>query len=836
MYDQMKEVRLALRTILRSPVLMSVAVASLALGIGANTAIFSLTNQILLRLRPVVKAPEQLVLLDWQGPFYGSSTGLQAISYPLYRDVRDRNRVFQGMFCRYLSTFSFGYEGATERVNGEFVSGNYFPVLGVGAALGRTFDASDDLYLGAHPLAMVSYRFWKERLGGDRGIIGSQVIVNGRNLTVVGVVERGFDGDQLAYSAKIFVPIHMKPALITFGGDYTLDNRRGKWVQAYGRLKPGLTARHAEAGLEPLFKSIIEWETAQPDFRRASPQASKEYMRATLRVHPAARGRGNFREVAEKPLVILLCAAGFVLLIACANIANLLLVRASARRQEIAVRLAVGAARTHIIRLLLTESMVIAAAGGIFGLAVAWGGARVLIASLPVQNAIDNFSAAPNARVLAFAMGMTLLAGAASGLAPALKASRVDLNSQLKSGSRTLQGGQATARRGLVVIQVFLSMLLLMGAGLFIRTLRNLRHIDPGFRIEHELVFSVDPTLNGYTRQRSAEFYRELDARLRTLPGVENAGLALVRLLNGDEWDMGITVEGYHPPAGKDAWAYFNAASPGLFPTLGARLLAGRNFTESDLTSPRKVAIVNEAFVEKYFGGRNPIGRHLGEGVNPGTKTDIEVIGVITNMKYTSMRDDEKSGEEWWIPWTQMGFASEMSAYVQTRQNIDVIGGAVRRVVREIDPNVPVYDLRSFGAQLNESLALERLVASLAAGFGTLATLLAAIGLYGVLAFNVGQRTREIGIRIALGAGNANVVWMVMRDVLLLFALGVGLAVPASYALAGVVRSELYGVGPHDPLSTAGGALLLAAVAAMAGYWPARRASRVDPVKALKYE
>jgi predicted permease len=491
-----------------------------------------------------------------------------------------------------------------------------------------------------------------------------------------------------------------------------------------------------------------------------------------------------------------------------------------------------------IVRPLLSESMLIALVGGVLGIVFAWGGIHVLITSLPIDSALETFTSTPDLRVLAFALAATIASGLLSGLAPAIQASRLDLNSQLKSeGRTTFQGSHATARRGLVVAQVFLSLVLLIGAGLFIQSLQNLRTLDPGFNIEKMLVFSVDPTLMGYPPQRSLQFYRDLEERLQTVPGVDRAALALVRLLSGDEWDMSLSVEGYQAAPTKGAWAYFNAASPGLFSTLGIKVLYGREFTERDLISKQKIAVINQKFVDKYFGGKNPIGKHIGTGGDPGTQTDIEIVGVIADTKYMTMRDDTKENQMYWVPYTQMnGMAFDMTAYVKTRQDPELIAGAVRRAVQQLDSNVPVYAMRTFERQLGQSLAIERLVATLASGFAALATLLAAIGLYGVLAFNVAQRTREIGIRMALGAGTRNVTWMVMRDVLLLLSVGVGLALPATWAMSKYVESQLYGVKSSDPLTVCGAALLLSAVAALAGYIPALRAARVDPVQALRYE
>ncbi len=845
--DLAQDFRFAFRTFRNSPVFTAVAVVSLAFGIGANTAVFTLSDQILLRLLPV-KNPQELVQLRSRGDHYGSNRGDRALSYPMYVDFRGRDDLFSGLLCRWNTAMSISFDGSTQRVAGELVSGNYFQVLGVGAAAGRLFSQQDDLREGEHPVAVLSHGFWKSRFAQDPDVVGQPMIVNGHKFTIVGVSQEGFDGVELGFATQVFVPVMMKPQITPLWND--LENRRSRWVNVIGRLQPGVTVEKAQAALEPLFHSIIEQEVQEAAFANATPYVREQFLKMNIEVEPAAQGRSGFRRNTEQPLLVLMGIAGFVLLIACANVAGLLVARAASRQKEIAVRLALGAGRLRVIRQLVVESMMLAGMGGLAGLAVSVFASRFMVTFLPSGEQQHTISAIPDWRVLVFTIAVSALAGLLFGLLPALQSTRPNLAPTLKDqvGAVTGGGGAVRLRKLLVVTQVALSVLLLIGAGLFIRTLRELRNLKPGFSTENLAAFAVDPSLNGYDVERCKLFYRQLIDALEATPGVRSVGLASVPILFGWEWDSTITVEGYESQPGENMNPFFNSVSPGYFDTLGIPVLTGRDFrvTDNETLVHRvneqtgeedrvpKVAIVNRAFGEHYFGDRSVIGKRLGFGGDPGTKADIEIIGVIGDAKYMNMRDDVP--RQVFVPFLASEFVSGMHGYVRTEMPPSQVFALIRQEIRKLDPDLPVYNLRTFQTQVDRSLAAERAVASLSTAFGLLATLLAVIGLYGVMAYTVARRTREIGIRMALGAVRGNVVWLVMSEVLVLIGAGIALGVPAALGLSRLVESQLFGIQPHDPLTIVAATAGLALISAAAGYLPARRATRVNPVQALRYE
>ena len=829
----LQDLRYAFRTLRKSPLFASVAVFSLALGIGANTAIFTLVNQLILQLLPV-KHPEELVLLTRRGSNYGSNTGSNSISYPLYQDFRDRNQVFSAMFCRYGTTFSLSFEGRTELVSGELVSGNYFPVLGVRAALGRVFTASDDLYQGGHPLAVLSYGFWKTRFNGDPGAIGKHIMVNGYPLTIVGVSQAGFDGVEVGYSPQIRVPMMMKKEM-TPGPWYSLNDRRGSFTQAFGRLKPGTTLQQAQAVLPPLYHQILDLAVKAPAFARATEYTRQQFLKGWMDVLPASKGRSFLRQQFSNPLWALMGITGLVLLIACSNVANLLIARATSRQKEVAVRLAMGASRGRLIAQLLEESLLLAVTGGAAGLGLAVLMDKALIGFVPAGVIPLTVSSAPDARVLGFTLLVSVLTGLLFGLAPALQSTRPELAGTLKDQAGSVVGGTAVGlRKTLVVAQVALSLLLLIGSGLFVQSLRNLRDLNPGFQTENLVTFAVDPTLNGYKPERSLQFYRQLLDRMSNLGGVNGAALAVMPVLDGNEWDSSVSVEGYTTKQGEWIGPHMQFASAGYFETLGIPVLLGRTFTLRDDKGAPKAGIINEKFAKRYFGDRNPVGMHVGMGGNPGTKLDIEIVGVVKDTKYESMRDEIPI--ELYRPYVQMEFVQGMTAYLRTRGDAANLFAMLRRTVQEVDSSVPVYRMRTLEQQVDKSLVTERMLASLSTVFGCLATLLAAVGLYGVMAYMVARRTREIGIRMALGASGGSVVWLVMREVLLLAAVGVAIGAPAAWASTRLVETQLFGIKPADPMTMVLAAFGISAVAVFAGYLPARRATGIDPMRALRWE
>ncbi len=839
------DVRYAARVLAKNPVFTAVAVLTLALGIGANTAIFTLLDQVLLRRLPV-REPQQLTLLTMRGHHYGNNWGGNAISYPMFRDFQSHNEVFEGMFCRFPTHVSVTYQGRAERDAAELVSGTYFNVLGVGMALGRGFTPEVDKVAEGAPYVVLSYNFWKQRFGGDPSILGKTLTVNKNDMTVIGVAQVGFDGVELGYSPKLFIPVMMQKEVLIVPNDMLTD-RRSRWVNAFGRLKPGVTMKQAKASLQPFMRSMLEDEVKQAAFAHASAYDREQFLKCYIDLLPGSQGRASFRRELSTPLWVLMAITGMVLLIACANLANLLLARASGRQKEIAVRLAVGATRGKIIRQLLVETLCLSSLGAVAGLALAYGADKALMTLyLPEDSGGLNISAAPDLRILGFTLAVTILTGIAFGLVPAVRTTRPDISRTLKDqAGAVLGGGHGGLRKSLVVAQVSLSLLLLIGAGLFLRTLKNLSNLGPGFRVERLIGFEIDPSLNGYDTPRMKVFYQQLTDNLKTIPGVQSVGLAGIRILEGNEWDSSVTVEGYNPANPDDrAQPYMNMISPDYFATLGVPIVLGRDFTPNDNREIKNgpqpddwtptAVMINEKFARKYLPGQNPIGRHIGFGNDPGTKTSMEIIGVVKDIKYTSLRDEIPP--QAYVPYLGEHFLWNMTVYVRTAYDPDQIMSQVRAKVHELDAGLPIFAVRSTEVQLSNSLSTERMIASLSTVFGFLATLLAAIGLYGVMAYSVAMRRREIGIRMALGAEPSRVRRMVMNDVLLLVLIGVGVGVPAAIALMRMVATQLYGLSAHDPTTLVLATGALAIIACLAGYLPALRASRLDPMVALRYE
>ena len=838
MGNLLQDLRFAIRTIRRAPLFAIVAILSLALGIGANTAIFSLMDQIMLRMLPV-KDPDQLVMLYQSGSHNGSNMGDRMHSYPVYQDFQQKAEPFSEVLCRRLISTSIAVDGQTERVETEMVSGNYFSMLGVKPAAGRVFSSEeDDRVYSGHPVAVLSYDYWVSRFARDASVVGKKILVNNYPMTIVGVSAPGFAGLDPAYQPQLRVPILMKTVMAPEWWWMNAGDRRTRWVQVFARLKPGYTIESAKAPSQGLFHQIREYEITLPAAKDWSAYSREQFMKGTMNIEQAATGYSHLRNDFSKALIVLMCMVGLVLLIACANVANLLIARAFARQKEIAVRLSIGASRGQLIRQLLVESLLLSFSGAVAGVFLATMMTRGLIALIPSDANPLLIRPEPDLRVLGFTFVLTLLTGVAFGLLPALRASRPDLWTTLKDamGSIAGTGGSLFLRKGLVTAQVALSFLLLFGAGLFVRSLANLKAKDTGFKdLDNLVTFQLSPAMNGYNDERATHFYSQLLDQIRSSPGVKSAAMAAVAVLSGDEWDNSLSVEGHQAKDGEDMQGFMNAVSPGYFGAMGVTLLEGRDFQPGDIrndnTPGPKVAIVNREFAEHYFPGQSAVGRHLGQGGGPKAKLDTEIIGVAGNTLYEGPRQGVR--RQCFIPKWGKGSAV---FYVRTILGSKSAYGGLRNDVRTLDASMPVYELKTLGSQLDQTLLTERLIALLSAGFGLLATLLAAIGLYGVMAFVVTRRTKEMGVRMALGAHPGSVIWLVMKEVLILLAIGLLIGVPSAFALGQLVSTQLYGIKASDPLIAGVTVAILIAVATLAGLIPARRASRIDPILALRYE
>jgi len=827
------DLRLALRGLRRSPLFAVVAVLSLALGIGANTAIYTLIDQILLRKLPV-RAPDELVMLYQQGPHAGSNRGSRMHSYPMYREFQKRAEPLAEVLARRLVETSVTIDGQTERLAAELVSGNYFSLLGVTPALGRVFSSQeDDRIFQGHPVVVISHEYWLRRFAGDPSAVDTKILVNNYPMTIVGVSAAGFAGLDPTRSPQLRVPILMQPVIAPEWTWLKMDDERTRWVQVFGRLEPGYTVTTAQGPLQGLFRQIREHEMTLPGAKNFTPYIREQFMTGTLTVAPAAMGYSSLRNDFSTPLLVLMSMVGLVLLIACANVANLLIARGFMRQKEIAVRLSLGATRRQLVRQLLTESLLLALAGGAAGLVLASFMTRTLLALIPVEGAPLLVSPAPDARILAFTFTLTLVTGVVFGLLPAQRASRPDTWSTLKDtvGAVAGSGGSLFLRKSLVAAQVALSFLLLFGAGLFVQSLQNLKGTDTGVALDNLLTFQLSPALSGYDDGRTGTLYAQLRERLLASPGIASAAWATVPILSGDEWDSTMSVEGHQAKDGEDMQAYMNMLSPGYFTTMKIPLLEGRDIRPGDEAEKTRVAVVNKRFADHFFPGKSAVGRHLKFGDRPGTTLDIEIVGVAADSLYGGPREGVR--RQVFIPsWGKNG----ATYYVRTQNASASAFTQIRGELRTLDAGIPVYAMKTVEGQLDETLLTDRLIAMLSAGFGLLATVLASVGLYGVMAFVVARRRREMGLRLALGADPSHVVWLVMKEVLLLLGIGLAVGVPAAVGLGRLVSSQLYGIQPNDPWMALATAAVLAFVSAVAGFIPAHRASRIDPNLALRYE
>ena len=830
----MTALRLMIRSLARTPLFTLTAVVSLALGIGANTAIFSLLDHVVLRALPVYR-PEELVFLYHPGPSQGSissdESGGPSFSYPMFRELQQRQTAFAALAGGRMSPASLAYKGTALAGQAHLVSGNYFDVLGVGAAIGRVFTPDDDTTIGGHPVVVLSHSYWTSRFAADPSVLNETMIVNGHPMTIVGVTRKGFVSEMPGSVPDVFVPISMKAQMTPdFDG---FKNRKDYWVSLFARLKPGQTLQQSETAINVAYREQHDQDVAL--LSHPSPDFLQRFKAKHVVLRPGAYGRGSLRDDGRRPLTLLMAMTVLVLLIACANVANLQLARATSRTREVAVRLAMGASRGQLVRQLLAESCLVAVAGGLLGLAVAHWTLQGILAALPDAGS-GLLSANLDAGMLLFALALSIATGLLFGLYPAVRASKAQLTAALRdqSGQTTATRETGRLRKVLVTMQAAMALLLLISAGLFGRTLVNLSRIDLGIRTDHLMTFTLTPKLNGYDDARAVQFFRDVTARLSALPGVRLVSAARIPAIAGSSSSGNITVEGFTPQRDGDDDSHVNAVGPGYFRTLGIPLIRGREIAESDTAASPKVVVVNEAFVRHFLPGRDPIGVRMAPGGGNSVKLDMTIVGVVKDAKYSDMREPPPS--LYYTAYQQLRRQSEMSFYVRTALESDSLAAAIRRETAALDPNLPIRELKTMKDQIDENTANERLLSMFTGGFAALATLLAAVGLYGVLAYNVARRTREIGIRMALGASAGHVRGLVVRDVLLMLGIGGLVGLSAAAAVGKLVESVLYGMRPWDPLVYTGATVVLGLIALAAAYVPARRATAVDPMTALRYE
>jgi predicted permease len=837
----LQDLRYAFRMLRKSKVVTTVAVLSLALGIGANTAVFTLVDAVLLKMLPV-RSPNELVLFDWvSGPHRmwrmldgtltrdAESNLMTSTSFPTLAFNRLHDAAVLGDVFAFalLEQLNVDIDGRAEISSGQVVSGDYYKGLGVSAALGRTI-ASDDDQETANPVAVISYRYWQRRFGLDPAAIGKEILVNGVPFTIVGATPRGFEGTlDVGNSPDLSIPLAMEPRI---SPRKNLHDPGTWWLMVMGRLKPGTTPEQVRMELDGIFQ-----QSAAEDRQSSIPDPNEgpgEPDIPRLRVSSGSQGLNFVRESYASPLKLLLAAVGLVLMIACANVANILLARGALRQKEIGVRLALGASRWRLIRQLLTESLVLAVLGGALGVLFAYWGKDLLLILRPWGGAPLNIDLTVDVRVLGFTIAVSLLTGILFGIAPAVRATRVDLTPALKDNARGVVGRSSfILTKGLVITQVALSLLLLVGAGLFVRTLRNLHSVDLGFNAERLLIFRVDPRLSGYKTEQLGGLYDRLVERIEAVPGVTGVTISRHPLLAGSAELGKVFIQG-KPAPGPGEYTYIERVRSNFLETMEIPILRGRGLSPKDDEHAPHVAIINQTMASKYFPGEDPIGKRFGRDADTG---DIEIVGVSRDAKYAGVRRDIMPTV--YLPFAQLPTSlGQMNFAVRTAGEPAELAPAIREAVSQVDKDIPLFEVKTQMEQAEESLAEERLFATLSSFFGVFALLLACLGLYGVMSHAVTRRTNEIGIRMALGAVPGNVSLMVLRETMVLVVIGVGVGLGAALLTTRLVASRLYGLSPSDPAAISAAIVLMMAVAGLAGYLPARRASRVDPIVALRYE
>ena len=833
----MRSLKFAFRTLFRTPFVTVVAIVSLALGIGATAGIFSVFHQVLLQSLTVPN-PSELVNLNAPGPKPGSQSCGQAgdcdavFSYPMFRDLEKVQTVFTEIAAHVGFGANLAYEGQTSSSRGLLVSGSYFPVLELQPALGRLLNSNDDKLVGESRVVVLSYDYWSSRFGRDPTVLNKQLIVNGQSLTIVGVAPKGFDGTTIGLRPDVFVPITLRALMQSgFNG---WSRRTSYWAYLFGRLRPGVTIEGARAALGTQYHAIIN-DVEAPLQKDMSQQTMARFRAKSIVLEPGGRGQSSVPDDAKTPLGLLLAVTGFVLLIACANIANLLLARSASRAGEMAIRLSIGASRLRLIGQLLTEALLLAVLGGLAGLIVAhW--TLVLVTSLLPPEVQHTITFSISGSVILFAIAVTIGTGLLFGLFPALHSTRPDLVSTLKNQAGQPSGAKGAARFRLVLAtsQIALSMMLLAASGFFVKSLLNVSRVDLGIKVDHVVTFGVSPDLNGYSADRTRLFYQRLEDELRAAPGVTAVTTSSVAILSGSNWGNDVAVQGFKAGPDTDSNSRVNEIGPGYFSALGIPLIAGREFTDGDTLESTKVAIVNQTFAKKFGLGNDAVGKLMGSANGFRSKLDTTIVGVVQDAKYSDVK--QKVPPLFFKPYRQDKDVGGMQFYVRSAGDTAQAAAAITGVVKRLDPNLPIEQLETLPDQVRDNTFLDRMMTTLSAAFALLATLLAAIGLYGVLAYTVAQRTREIGLRMALGAAPSRVRSMVLRQVAIMTLIGALVGVAGAVGVGKGAQSILYQMTGADPVVLALSAVALALVALCAGFIPAHRASRVDPMWALRYE
>jgi putative ABC transport system permease protein len=843
-----QDLRNALRQLRKTPIFTLTAVLMLALGIGANTAIFSLIDRALLRSLPV-QHPGELVHLVFTGRESGTTYSWDNektdhrvfFSYPTYRDLRHQSKAFQGLLATTFADITVNSGDQAARATGELVSGNYFTTLGLKPALGRLFVAGDETQANANPVAVLSFAYWQQHFGMNPGVVGKTIAIGNHPFTVVGIAPPNFHSIIGGNTPDVFVPLTMEQEVMPELGN-VLPERNSRWFEVFGRLKPGEKRARAQAGLQSTWTNLRRVELA--NLKTPSTHLKEQFLRSRLQLQPAPRGIELLGEQIEKPLTILGGMVLAVLLLMCLNLAGLFLVRAAGRAKEVAVRCALGAPRWQLVRQFVLEGVVLGLAGGALATAIAPMLSHWLMQTALASNSPTGelpFSASLDLRMLAFNFGIAFLASVLFSLAPALQFVQPDLNATLGRQKSAASAHSSRVRRGLVVLQLAFSLVLLVAAGLFTRTLYNLRNTPLGYSTDHVLMFNVDPQMAGYNAAASPNVDQRLLDGLAAQPGVRSVAVTSMPLLGDSNMSTNITVAGHKYAPGEDTNTDFAEVSATYFSTLQVQLLAGRPITDQDTATSEHVAVVDATFARHYFGDpRKAIGHEFGLGNGDGTRLDIRIVGVARDGKIANLRDAPIKIA--YIPfqqWNQPHLALPLGGltfYVRTWEPPAIAMSGIRRAVKNVDPNLAIESLQTMNEQLDQATQTEHMISILALCFGGLATLLAAIGLYGMLAYATAQRTQEIGIRMALGADRGSVLWMVLREVLVLAMWGIGLALPTALLLARLVKTQLYGVSSEDPIAYVAAAGLLALVALCAGLIPARRAANTNPMEALRAE